>query len=419
MRCPHCGRETEGEYCPTCGYRVKSDNKSSLEEIKNSIKRMVRVASIPALILFIAFLVLNTAILIWSLEWIPNTMITEGEGVIYIVLMIPIGIARISGTSMVIFFFFLSILVLLSYILIFYLGLEDFFAHIKETLISQGKKHDKADSPIPRLAYIFMALLFFSYLYYILLEGVGVTPETPPIDELALWEFIYLMTQAAVWEELMVRTVFLGLPMFYYLYTRKKNASWKDIFGGFGLEDRFVLIPILLSSFIFGIAHIGGGWDITKFLPTFIAGLAFGYLYAKDGLHSAILLHFIWDYLSIPMRVFDVPNIEIYISLLILFWMAIGAYYAYDYLKRGLIWLKNKKEEKSKEQEETDKVPGTIVPGLSAVYVCSQCSNNKAIYTEDGNLECKRCGNKSPAKVDTTNRKIEKRNENRPWPPID
>ncbi len=418
MKCPHCGRETEGEFCPTCGYKFESKLGNNSKGYKDGLRKVINIFSVFALFLFLGYLILNTSILIWSLEWVPQYM-TEADTIIYVVLLIPVGITEITGTAFVLYFFILTFFVLLSYIIIFYFGIEDFLGYIKKTVVSKGEKSEKIDSPIPRLAYIFMALLFFSYAYYIFLEGLGVSPEVPGIEQFPLWQIIYMMTRAAVWEELMVRTVFMGIPMFFYIYKKKNKLDWKYLYGGFGLKERFVIIPILLSSTVFAVAHLGG-WDYYKLPPTFVAGLAFGYLYAKDGLHSAILLHFIWDFLSIPMRIFDVPNIDIYLGLLILLWMVAGAYYAYYYGKRGIIWLsKKKKTDRSKVSKTERKKSSIVVPGLGSIYVCSQCGNNKAIYTDEGKLECKRCGNKSETKIDTSNRKVKKLENKRDWPPID
>jgi len=416
MKCPHCGRETEGEYCPTCGYKFEKYDENNSNNYKDFLKKYINLFSVFALFLFLGYLVLNTSILIWSLEWIPQYMV-DADTIIYVVLLVPVGVIEITGTSFVIYFFFLALFVLFSYMLIFYLGIEEFFIYIKKTLSSKGERTNKIDSPIPRLSYIFMALLFFSYAYYMMLEGIGITPDVPGIDQFPLWQIIYMMTRAAVWEELLVRTVFMGLPMFFYIFAKKSKWDWRYLYGGFGLKERFVIIPILLSSTVFAIAHLGG-WDFYKLPPTFVAGLAFGYLYAKDGLHSAILLHFIWDFLSIPVRVFDIENLEIYLGLLLLIWMAMGAYYAYYYSKRGIRWLRGKKKEEFVTQKREEK-PRFLVPGLSAAYVCSQCGNDKAIYTEDGKLECKRCGNKSGVNIDTSNKKIEKRDNRGSWPPID
>ncbi|MFO7792816.1 MAG: CPBP family glutamic-type intramembrane protease [Candidatus Saliniplasma sp.] len=421
MKCPHCGRETEGDFCPTCGYRFEKDDGNDLGSLKSLLRKFKNIFSIFTLLLFLAYLILNTSILIWSLEWVPQYMTDTGT-VIYVVLLVPVGITEVTGTTFIIYFFILVFFVLFSYIFIFYKGVQDFIHYIKETLASKGEKSsNKADSPIPRLAYIFMTLLFFSLSYYMFLERIGISPETSGLEQFPLWQIIYLMTRAAVWEELLVRTVFLGLPMFFYIIVKKNKWDWKYIYGGFGLKDRFVIIPILLSSTVFAVAHLGG-WDVYKLPPTFIAGLAFGYLYAKDGLHSAILLHFIWDFLSVPTKVFDIANIETYLGFLILLWMAAGIYYLYHYGKRTIIWLsgKNKKEKstatvtRDKKEEES-----IVVPGLGSVYVCPQCGNNKAIYTEDGKLECKRCGNKSETKIDTSSRKVKKRDDKTSWPPID
>lgn len=427
MRCPHCGTETDQEYCPTCGYKF-TKTQSSIKGFKDILIRIKNSVSLFALLLFIGFLVLNTGIILWSVNWVIPEVV-EAKTIIYIVffsnqsIFSPVGLFSITGNNFLIYFVSLVAAIFLSYIIIFYQGGSRFFSYVSETISTKGKDNPNKDSPIPRLAFVFSALIFLSYLYYMLIMSQGTEPTTPNFESFPLWYNIYSFARAAVWEELTVRVVFLGLPMFIYgifTYARRKGSSLKKIarylYGGFGTEERFVAIPIIFSSVVFSLAHLGS-WDLYKLPPTFLAGLAFGYIFVKDGLHSAILFHFIWDYLSIPIEVFDFPDVEIYISLLILIWMAVGAYYTYYYSKKSINWLlrtKRKSEEEVVEEVEVERGPKTA--GVSSAYSCPNCGNHRAVYTNKGKLQCKRCGYESDPQEAVTQNTVNE--EQRQWPPI-
>lgn len=414
MKCPHCGTETDKKYCPTCGYRfTRADGLQGENNLKQLLRILKNSSSVIAFILFIAFMVLNTSIVLWSVEWIlPETM--EASTVIYVVLLIPIGLTNFTGSYFAVYFLGMVALVFLSYIIIFYKSGDKLFSYIGNVINSGGKKSKGSDSQLPRLAFVFTALIFVSYFYYIALEMVGIIPEAPGLEDLPLWRLIYELVRAAVWEELTVRVVFLGIPMLIYGYTRRKDNLWRYLYGGFGLNNRFVIFPILFSASVFSVAHIAS-WDLYKIFPTFVAGLAFGYLFAKDGLHSCILLHFVWDFTSVPTKVFDIPNGDMLLALLVIFWMAVGMYYTFHYIRRSIKWMvtsirEEKEEDKFKFKEEEPKTAG-----VSTAYSCPNCGNYRAIYTDKGKLKCKRCGLES----DPMERQIQQavNNKSRTWPP--
>ncbi len=66
--------------------------------------------------------------------------------------------------------------------------------------------------------------------------------------------------------------------------------------GGLKIEAKDIYL-IILSASLFGLAHMSG-WSAWKVIPTFLFGVAAGYLFYKKGLHAAILIHFATDYLT-------------------------------------------------------------------------------------------------------------------------
>ena len=116
--------------------------------------------------------------------------------------------------------------------------------------------------------------------------GIGFVPEA-----------LYAYANAAVWEEVITRMVWIGIPMTVLGLLCRKKGALKYLVGGFGMS-RAALILIVVSSVVFGFGHLSG-WGLWKVLPTFISGLAMGYLYVRFGVHASIAFHFIVDYMAV------------------------------------------------------------------------------------------------------------------------
>jgi hypothetical protein len=131
-------------------------------------------------------------------------------------------------------------------------------------------------------------------------------------------ERMFLFADASVWEEIISRVLFIGVPMMIisFIVTQKKE-SLRCLLGGFGMSTT-ALVLIFISGAIFGIAHYSG-WDNQewKVIATAIMGIFMGYVFVRFGLYAAILMHFITDYLS----AFDwmgIGDATIWISLVML-----------------------------------------------------------------------------------------------------
>ncbi len=121
-----------------------------------------------------------------------------------------------------------------------------------------------------------------------------------------------------------------------YLRSRTTNGLWGYFLGGgfdIGPLEAFFIVG---SALMFGYAHVAG-WDLWKMLPTFVAGLGFGYLFLKVGIHAAILLHFSFDYLSLGQAL--LPGIGLMELLLLGLWTVVGAFYFGHYAVQAFKWL--------------------------------------------------------------------------------
>ncbi len=147
---------------------------------------------------------------------------------------------------------------------------------------------------------VFSAILSFSLTYNIILASLGINIQVPGFGSLPLWRRILSLVTASVWEEVISRVVYIGLPLTLlaglniYPKGEKRLSIWKYLTGGGVRITLPRLILLLFSSILFGIAHIPS-WDVYKFIPSLVAGLGFGYLYLRYGLASAISAHLALD----------------------------------------------------------------------------------------------------------------------------
>jgi len=156
---------------------------------------------------------------------------------------------------------------------------------------------------IPQL---FLAIIFFNIIYIIILLILGVTISEPEFGD--FWETLFSLTRASVYEEIALRLFFIGIPLFFVeSLTFKRKSLKRYIFGGGFDLSNYTVFFVIFSSFLFGLAHIDS-WDLYKVIPTFIGGLAFGYLFLIKGIHTAIILHFAVDFLGVPLSFAEEVN---------------------------------------------------------------------------------------------------------------
>jgi heme/copper-type cytochrome/quinol oxidase subunit 3 len=160
------------------------------------------------------------------------------------------------------------------------------------------------------------AMLFINFVVSFVLISAGVEMTAPDFGDKT--EMMFLLADAAFWEEIVSRLLIIGLPMavISLIVTRKKE-SLKCLFGGFGMSMTAVVL-IVISGAIFGMAHYGG-WDnqAWKVLTAGIMGAFLGYVFVRFGLYASILLHFITNYLS-SFEWMGFGGIDVIITLLLM-----------------------------------------------------------------------------------------------------
>jgi hypothetical protein len=203
------------------------------------------------------------------------------------------------------------------------------------------------------VAQIFLAVVSFSYIYNFILSLNRVSTHTPDFSSLSLWTLIYNLTSAAVYEEIISRILLIGIPLLiiHAVLRRTKKPIHRYLLGGGFKLNKLTIFLILFSSVTFGLAH-APGWDYWKVLPSFVSGLALGYLFVTKGIYLSILLHFSINFLTIPLAMADYPlGPSILYAFMIFFWIIIGFIYIVYYLRniiKGLFPKTKKVDQKTK-----------------------------------------------------------------------
>jgi membrane protease YdiL (CAAX protease family) len=159
---------------------------------------------------------------------------------------------------------------------------------------------------------LFMVLFVTNALVALLFVGNSAEGTSASIDSPAL--LLFLLANAVIFEELTFRVLLIGLPLLAFDYLGRREQKRKITeYLLVGNSSNKIGVPeatlIILSSILFALAHVFGGWGLWKLLTTFPTGLALGYLFVKKGLPAAVLLHFCFNYLTAPLLVFLAFNL--------------------------------------------------------------------------------------------------------------
>jgi len=242
----------------------------------------------------------------------------------------------ITGWALVGFFIFIALAIIISNLYLFISSYPKVIHLLENALKSLRAPMMESKNSIIMLAQLFLAVISFNFLYNQVLAWGQVPVHTPDFSSLSDWAFIYNLTNAAVYEEIISRVLLIGMPLLIiHALTGKLIEQKRNYLLGGGFEiSKITIILIIFSSLTFGLAH-APGWDYWKVLPTFITGFALGYLFIRKGVFAAILLHFTVNFLTIPLRLINYQlGPTLLFSFLFLFWVAIGLVYIGYYIYR-------------------------------------------------------------------------------------
>jgi hypothetical protein len=422
--CPGCGRplDESDRFCPFCGRPLSPEASIAYTQryayrppsTVESIMKFGRLITLIALAALMGLLVVNVVILAWS----PTIVLPEAANSAYgntLFIIIPwanplVGLVELSGWSFGIYHVLLVFAICASFAWMVVTSVDPLK---KELSLSRPKG---GHSPFWIIGTVFFAVLAMNFIYALVLTFLNIEITSPDFASEDLWQLLHGLASASVWEELITRVLYIGVPLLLIdlAYHKRKKLS-RYLFGGgfeFGGKE---LALIWASAGIFALGHIVY-WDTWKIIPTWIAGLAFGYLFLRLGLYACIMLHFMIDYLSVPMDI--APNstaMILILGLLVLFWDLLGSAYLVIYIKRIFDFLTGR-DAKPQKSSPIAPVPspspmapypvppaqrplqsGQTRPTTKSInegfYSCTNCGGTEGRFV-DGKLECARCGHK-------------------------
>ncbi|MGE4275257.1 MAG: CPBP family glutamic-type intramembrane protease [Candidatus Methanomethylophilaceae archaeon] len=381
--CPRCGGRLlpDGSFCPRCGLDVRflwqGANGTAEGPRDGGWGKLLRIAgawtSLPMLLALFAM----TATAIWGAGLVLPEI---GDLGITLFIIVPslVDIVEIMGPGAVLIYMVFLLAVIASFIWMLYEGRGLYERELK------GQKLEK-HSALYTMATLFFALIFFQLIYYLVILG-GQDVNNSNVGTLPLWMQLYFLLEASVWEEIITRVLYLGLPMMVVMALRQDGRQkwYRYLWGNFEL-DRWAMLFIFFSSAMFALGHLQN-WDLFKLLPTFFVGLSLGYLFVRYGLYAAIMLHFSFDYLSLPSQALGGTLPLLGTGLLMLLFAAVGLPYSLLYAKKGLEAVLERPltlPARKKEEEEEEYV---YIPRL----VCPYCGHG-TIRVHDQDYECLNC----------------------------
>lgn len=357
--------------------------------------------------------------LIYGVGLVTPYILNQGYSyVMFVVLPFFVTVATVNGYPLLIYYLFVVATIVASCTWVLLSGYKQFFNEI--TMKAKSREH----SPIFDISGLTFVNVFLSVLIVFIAILLGANDTGTPISG-NIEEDLFLLANASVWEEIVVRVMLIGLPLLVIdLARRKLKKRWYSyVLGGkfeFGIPE---VVLVLVSASIFGYAHYLGGWGAWKIPAASIGGIAFGYLFLKYGLPAAIVMHFATDYMTMPSQVFGFSNaLDI---MLVLLWFGLGiAFFIYYVLRIGEFltglkfleerpqpvgapwpqpWAYQPAQAPTQWQQPYPPVqyvqPPPVQPGPPVVpqqafyggYVCPNCRYTEARWV-NGRFQCLRCG---------------------------
>ncbi len=278
-RCEEAAREGS-KFCPYCGEPLgQQPGKKGFD-----FDILIKIVTPILLITLIAEFLTMWAGIPTALDWL--------DGRKYSVFIVAPGIVKlfyINGIALDLYWFIIVAAITASVAIL----LWEFHKVVK-------KPEPERSADFKKSSMYWLVMLFCADMLISMVVGLAISNGNVPDFETGFsGEALFEFANAAFWEEICTRVLYIGVPMAIVALICKKEKAWKYIFGGFGFS-RLGLVLLVIASFVFGYAHMSG-WGWWKVIPTFIGGMMMGYLYMRFGLHVAIVNHFITDYLSTLM----------------------------------------------------------------------------------------------------------------------
>jgi len=276
--CIKCG-QSFAEEAPVPTYTV--EKKGILDE--SVLSRFV----IPSIALIIVSCIVSVALI--AVDFGEGWDYITDKGISpWIYLGSIIKIAHLEGTAAGLFWLFLAIVAVISVALFIWQSKECF-------RFGEGYVERVKDTPLFWMGLLFGSVMVTEVLMNLVFTAFGMGVETPGwIKDMTLGDALVSFTNAAVWEEIMFRVMFLGLPVAIVALASREKGAWRYLLGGFG-SSKLAVVFLIFSTLLFAFAHVDS-WGVMKIFTVSLGGFMLGYMYMRFGLHVAIVCHLINDF---------------------------------------------------------------------------------------------------------------------------
>jgi len=344
-RCAVCGSEIPelGVYCPNCGAIRTSMQGKPLpyapsrmrfgwmpyqQPIKTPIRPVFKAIAAGLMISLIIWVVVAFIALIYGVGIVAPDIQDDVLGTFRLFVAVPylVFFASLSGNALLAYYMFLIAAITASLAWVFITSAKGFVAEL--SMKAKAREH----TPLFEICALMFATFFLNFVIIIV---TGAAESGTPGSNETVSQMLFSLANASVWEEIVVRVLFIGVPLIFIDMVR--HTTRKDWYA-YVLGGKFKIgvpetVLIIFSASMFGLAHYLGGWGEWKIPAAGIAGVAFGYLFLKFGLAASIMLHFTFDYLSMPAEVFS-ADLTLVLEILLLLWLAAGAVFTGYYVVR-------------------------------------------------------------------------------------
>lgn len=352
--------------------------------MKSPLHTLKEITSFITSLIALTIIITIFAYMLYSLSYLAPYINDANFAIpIYVVIPFPIWptpvlIFYIQGFAGYAWYVFLAAAISASGILMFFYGIVPYY----RSFVKNPSAYRK--NPFQELSELYALNIFFSMLVVYIFLMFGYTPHTPGIGKIPVWQQMLSLLHASVYEELIVRTVFLGIPVYLFYIFRGERVSPIRIFGGYGKITRVGVVFIVLSAIIFAAAHVSA-WGFWKMIPTFVGGLVLGYLYIRYGIYASIMLHFMTDFISIPMEL--QRGFSYLFGFLMIAMAILGLIFFVSYSIKTVNYFSKKKpaRQKSQENKSTMNVSWTNL-------VCPNCGGTVFQYVDKNTVRCVMCG---------------------------
>ncbi|MCK9322647.1 MAG: zinc ribbon domain-containing protein [Candidatus Methanomethylophilaceae archaeon] len=292
--CPNCDQplKNNARFCTFCGFDTNSSVTQHQKEyfLDFSNNPLFSLAFLSCIIM--VFILLTEALcLVLNLENVFGLLETMN---ISFIVVLPTPTVFFTAPNWLGQIYWVLIVIVILVCLIW--AIKKFYDNLKTAIT------DNSDAMMERTGLFWVCILMTGMLtiqitYIVIIFFFGITIDTSWMDKYTQTELMYMLADAAVWEEIITRVLYIGVPvMIISLVIKKDKSSWRYLFGGFKMT-KIAIVFIIFSAIMFGLAH-NQGWGSGKIFIAALMGLAEGYLFVRFGLYASILLHFANDYLS-------------------------------------------------------------------------------------------------------------------------